>query len=217
MLTPSTTELDFGLPYSLVRGLDAHGTASAFVGSRMAEPSYQARRSRPPAVDGLGPDLIKTLPAVAQRTPVGQAMEKVSFLVGPDMDLVEVLRLLTDMGAHAVPVVDGQGEPIGIIAKTSVIAELYERRRAVTRRSSGVYPAVAPGVTPGEPNRPPLAGDVMIPLSTVVTEETSLAKAAALIAYQRVHPLPVMDDQGQVVGILSSLDVLRWLTRNDGH
>jgi CBS-domain-containing membrane protein len=181
----------------------------------MAQPSYERRL---PSASGvrLRPELVATLPPVAQRTSVAQAMEKVSFQVGPDMDLIELVSLFTDMGAHAVPVVDARGQPIGVISKTDVLSELYERRVA-TRLSSGVHAAVPPKAPPGDTNRPSRTGDVMTPLSIVVTEETPLAKAIALIAYKQVHPLPVLDDQGQVAGILSSMDVLRWLARNDGQ
>ncbi len=182
----------------------------------MAQSSwYPARGRQQDGVRRLAPELIEALPRVAHRTPVGRAMEKATFLVGPDMTLLELMRLFVDMGAHAAPVVDERGEPIGVVSKADVFVELAERPQNL--RPSGVYRATTPGSTRWESVSPPLVRDIMTPLSTVVFEETSLADAAALIAHRRIHPLPVLDEQGQVAGILSSIDVLRWLARNDGH
>jgi CBS domain-containing protein len=111
--------------------------------------------------------------------------------------------------------VDEHGEPIGVVSKADVLVQLAERPESVRR--SGVYRATTPGSTGWESTSAPVVRDIMTPLSTVVFEETPLADAAALIAHRRIHPLPVLDEQGQVAGIVSSIDVLRWLARNDGH
>jgi CBS-domain-containing membrane protein len=180
---------------------------------------HSARNQRANGVSRLGPELIEALPRIAHRTPVARAMERASFLVGPTMTLVDLMRLFVDMGAHAAPVVDEQGEPIGVVSKADAFAELSERPESMRR--SGVYRAVSAAsksaVSNWDAGTPALVRDIMTPLTTVVFEETTLADAAALIANRRIHPLPVMDEQGQVAGILSSIDVLRWLARNDGH
>jgi CBS-domain-containing membrane protein len=175
---------------------------------------HSGRNQRAHGVSRLGPELIEALPRIAHRTPVARAMERASFLVGPGMTLVDLMRLFVDMGAHAAPVVDEQGEPIGVVSKADAFAELSESSESMRR--SGVYRAASPSSN-WDAGTPALVRDIMTPLTTVVFEETTLADAAALIANRRIHPLPVMDEQGQVAGILSSIDVLRWLARNDGH
>jgi CBS-domain-containing membrane protein len=172
--------------------------------------SPPARARQRGAVGRLAPELIEALPRIAHRTPVTKVMERASFLVGPDMTVIELVRLFVDMGAHAAPVVDEHGEPIGVVSKAEALLELSERPEE-TRRS-GVYRALRWDTTSA-----PLVRDIMTPLTTVVSEDTTLAEAAAFIAHRRIHPLPVMDEQGQIAGILSSIDVLRWLARNDGH
>jgi CBS domain-containing protein len=37
------------------------------------------------------------------------------------------------------------------------------------------------------------------------------------MAFEGVHRLPVVSDGGEVVGILSALDVLRWFGRRAGY
>ena len=61
------------------------------------------------------------------------------------------------------------------------------------------------------------AGDVMSPLVLTLHESSNIGQASSLMAYEGVHRLPVVSDEGRVVGILSSLDVLRWFGRRSGY
>jgi Mg/Co/Ni transporter MgtE len=57
--------------------------------------------------------------------------------VSPDDDLPEVARLMSDFNLIALPVVDREGRPIGIIAVDDVLEELipeeWRRRAGVAR------------------------------------------------------------------------------------
>ena len=57
----------------------------------------------------------------------------------------------------------------------------------------------------------------MSPVVLSVHESCNIGQAAALMAFEGVHRLPVVGDLGEVVGILSSLDVLRWFGRRSGY
>jgi CBS domain-containing protein len=59
--------------------------------------------------------------------------------------------------------------------------------------------------------------DVMTRLTFVVPDSASVAQAAALMALERIHRLPVISEDGKVVGIVSSIDVMDWMARNDGY
>ena len=37
------------------------------------------------------------------------------------------------------------------------------------------------------------------------------------MAYEGVHRLPVVSDDGRVVGLVSSIDVLAWMGRHSGY
>jgi CBS domain-containing protein len=47
-------------------------------------------------------------------------------------------------------------------------------------------------------------------------EGATVPQAAALMAYEGVHRAPVVSVDDRVVGIVSSLDVLKWLGRHYG-
>jgi hypothetical protein len=53
--------------------------------------------------------------------------------------------------------------------------------------------------------------DIMMPIVFALPENATVTKAAALMAYEGVHRVPVVSSGGQVVGVLSSLDILGWL------
>ena len=37
------------------------------------------------------------------------------------------------------------------------------------------------------------------------------------MALEHIHRLPIVTDDGRVAGIVTSIDVLRWLARQDGY
>lgn len=57
----------------------------------------------------------------------------------------------------------------------------------------------------------------MVCISFMLAETVSLSRAAALMAYEQVHRLPVVSTERRVVGVISALDVAGWLARNDGY
>ena len=59
--------------------------------------------------------------------------------------------------------------------------------------------------------------DIMTPMSFTLNEDQSISKASALMAYEGIHRLPVVDGAGKVVGLLSSLDILHWLACKTGN
>jgi CBS domain-containing protein len=46
---------------------------------------------------------------------------------------------------------------------------------------------------------------------------TSISRVAALMAYERVHHVVVVDAEQRVIGIVSALDIARWVAHADGY
>ncbi len=166
----------------------------------------------------LRPELIEAMPPAARTTPVADAMEQVVLTARPDMEAVELLRLFVDRGVHALPVVDEAGEPIGVVSKMDVLTDLCGQPD--TPRDRDFYATdteASAAARRWERRSGRRVRDFMLPLSVVVTEETSVFEAASIMANQGIHPVPVVDKNGRVAGILTSSDVLRWLARNGAH
>jgi predicted transcriptional regulator len=58
------------------------------------------------------------------------------------------------------------------------------------------------------------AGDLMTRDVAVVHPETSLLQAVRLMAQRRISGMPVLDDAGNIIGMLSEGDLVRW---HEGH
>jgi CBS domain-containing protein len=132
--------------------------------------------------------------AATMSTMVGSIMTATPVCVRPDVRLNDVTDLLLERGFSAVPVVDPEGRAIGIVSKTDLLRHARERgaRDAIVER-------------------------VMMPIVFAVEETASMGDAAALMAGEGVHRLPVIDVEGKVVGVLSALDLVRWLGQLAGY
>ncbi len=125
--------------------------------------------------------------------PVAAVMTHDVVCVGPDVSIVALTSLLVDRGISGVPVVDDNACPIGMISKTDLLR----------------LPAAAPESA--------TVADYMTPITFTLREDAPLAQAAALMAWEGVHRIPVCSAEGDVVGILSTLDVVRWLATAAGY
>ena len=106
--------------------------------------------------------------------------------------------MLIEGGLSGVPVVDEGGKPIGVVSQADLVLHHYES-----------------GTASYEP--PSTVSDIMTDVSFTLNEGASVSQAAALMALKSIHRIPVLDPVGQVVGILSSLDVLYWLACETGY
>jgi len=155
-------------------------------------------------------------------TPLADIMTRSVLCVRPETPLDDVLDLLVRHSISGVPVVDADGRPIGIVSRADVLRAAEERGdteevRAVTARP---HERSAGEVERGSHVYEPVvttAGDVMTAVALALHESSNIGQGAALMAFEGIHRLPVVGDRGEVVGILSALDVLRWLGRRSGY
>ena len=154
-------------------------------------------------------------------TPLEGMMSKEVVCVRPDASAAEITTLFLERGMSSVPVVDEAGRPVGVVSKTDLLravrdrGDSFEIDRAREERE-GRAARLEGGFHMTEV-APWLARDLMTPVVLALNEGEPVGHAAALMAYEGVHHLPVVSDDGDVVGVLSSLDVLRWLGRRSGY
>jgi CBS domain-containing protein len=153
--------------------------------------------------------------ALDATTPIAELMTKAVVCVRPETSAEELMTLFLERGISGVPVVDDAGRPVGMVSKTDLLRA--ERDRGDTAEiERGREPRAPDGFHVTEVARW-LMKDVMTPAVLALNEREHVGHAAALMAYEGVHHLPVLSDGGEVVGMLSSLDVLRWLGRRSGY
>ena len=107
----------------------------------------------------------------------------------------QIVRLLNSHRVGAVPVVDLDGRPVGIVSET----DLGPRSRRELIGSVGL-----------------VAADLMSCPVHTVSASAGLGEAARLLRAKGVKRLPVVDDGGFLVGIVSRGDMLGAFLRPDG-
>ena len=159
--------------------------------------------------------------SLADRTPLWQVMRPCVICARAELGIDALMSLFVAFDLRAVPVVDDGGRPIGVVSRSDLVEHWYESEATAVP----VLRAAGPSGSPGEYLGPgfhalPAAqtvADVMMCIAFTLCEDTSLSHAAALMAYEGVHRVPVVSFEGKVVGIVSSMDVVRWLAQHDGY
>jgi len=137
---------------------------------------------------------------------VSDVMTKDVVVVGPDEDFKGCAKLLQVHGISALPVVEA-GTLIGIVSEADLLAMERERDapHAPSVRRKG-----------GEPvSGARMARDVMTSPAIFIRASASIPEAARLMYRESVKRLPVLDEQGALVGIVSRADLLKTFTRSD--
>lgn len=164
-----------------------------------------------------------TIPEPSDRVTVEQIMTKAVVCVDASMSLETLTAILLDHGISGVPVVDEDRRPIGMISKSDLVRQNYEdgmgremEEIIIESPETGFEYELGPGFH-AQRIAKATVGEIMMPISFTVPRDASLARAAGLMAFEGVHRVPVVDGDGKVVGILSSLDILRWLAMESGY
>ncbi|HWM84719.1 MAG TPA: CBS domain-containing protein [Kofleriaceae bacterium] len=104
--------------------------------------------------------------------------------------------LLVEGGQHCVPVVAGEGRPIGMVTQTDLLRAIAEADGA---------------------EREATAGDIMTSLVFALPVTASVEQAAALMAYEGVEQIVITGLDGEVAGVVRALDVARRCARSAGY
>lgn len=122
-----------------------------------------------------------------------------------------LVRLIEENRISAVPIVDQQGIPIGIVSETDLLLkqrrpELESSRDLLRVQKRRHERAKAAGT---------VASEVMTSPAITVGSDTSLSRAARLMQERNVRRLVVVDERGRIAGIVSRSDLLQVFLRTD--
>ena len=131
--------------------------------------------------------------------------------VGPATPFKEIVALLAEHRVSAVPVVDGDRRVLGIVSEADLLLKeefpdpdqdiplFWTKRRRLERGK-------AAGTT---------ARDLMSVALVSISPDATVAEAARRMHAAGVKRLPVVDEQGGLVGIVSRGDLLKVFNRTD--
>ncbi|MDQ1006604.1 CBS domain-containing protein [Streptomyces sp. PKU-EA00015] len=103
----------------------------------------------------------------------------------------EIARLLDEFGITAVPVIDDDGRPVGVVSEADLLR----------RHTSGTGSDTAEGL--------------MTSPAVVARPEWSAVEAARVMEDRHIKRLPVVDGSGQLIGVVSRSDLLQLFLRRD--
>lgn len=135
---------------------------------------------------------------------VRDVMSAPAVTVSERATVKDAIELLDRSDISAMPVVDPDQRPVGVVSEADLIRELVAPDPRTHERQ--VRFSKAPLVTH--------VAEVMTRHPVTVTGDTDLADAAELMTSTAVKSLPVVD-AGLVVGVVSRRDVIRLLARQD--
>jgi CBS domain-containing protein len=141
--------------------------------------------------------------------------------VHPDTDVADAIKLLAERDISALPVVDTQGELVGIISEADLLhrAEIgTEKHRPWLQESLTAATTLAEEFAKSHGKK---VSEVMTKGIISATEDTPLAELATLLERHRIKRVPIVRD-GKLVGVVSRSNLIQALAsaattgENDG-
>jgi CBS domain-containing protein len=125
----------------------------------------------------------------------------------------EIVEILARRMVSAVPVVDDAQHVTGVVSEADLLRKIEfsgdeTERHLFERRSRRSARAKAHGE---------VAAALMTAPPVTISPEASLVAAAKLMDDERVKRLPVVDDQGRLVGVVARRDLLKTHLRADAE
>ncbi|AOY79187.1 CBS domain-containing protein [Moorena producens JHB] len=143
---------------------------------------------------------------------VAEVMTRDPIVVQPQTPIKEVIKIIAEQSISGLPVVNEAGKLVGVISETDLLWQ-----------ETGVEPPVYimfldsviylenPARYDQELHKAlgQTAGEVMTGHPMSIKPDQPLRKAAKLMQEKSIHHLPVTDEAEQVIGILTSGDIVR--------
>ena len=137
------------------------------------------------------------------------------LIVSPETPLTEVVRIMLEHHFNGLPVVNAQGELLGVICQS----DLVQQQKTFSVPSffmilDGFVPLQSTAKMEEEIHRMSAvnAGQLMTPGPRFVTPDASVDSLASLMVDEKYYTLPVVDG-GKLVGVVGKEDLLRAMLR----
>lgn len=138
---------------------------------------------------------------------VSEVMTREVATVSAETPLKTVAEIMSRRRVSGLPVIDLQGKVMGIISDKDFLSHMGDG----TARTfmDVVSECLKGGGCVAAPVRAKHAGDIMNSPAITVGQDTSVMDAARTLVEKGINRLPVVDEKGRLVGIVSRADVVR--------
>ena len=140
---------------------------------------------------------------------VADLMTKDVVTVKKETSLIEAARRLTGLRISGMPVVDDKDMVIGVVGELDIISAVGGQKSSgvknIFRRMLG-----EPVPTQKEGNT---VGDVMSTPPITIRPTEDIREAAHILAGHRIKRIPVVDEFGRLIGVISRADIVRGMSR----
>ncbi|HZO80350.1 MAG TPA: DUF190 domain-containing protein [Candidatus Binataceae bacterium] len=137
---------------------------------------------------------------------VSEVMRREVATVRPDSPITQVIELLLDKDFTAVPVTDAQGKVVGMVSDSDLLTRGGMNVALSLKRATDPEFVRELHESLENPNRK--VSEVMTREVVTIGPDIFLGQAAKLMVERHLKRLPVVDQEGKLVGILGRLDVL---------
>ncbi|WP_370409933.1 CBS domain-containing protein [Streptomyces fradiae] len=140
---------------------------------------------------------------------VADVMTRKVVAVQSDADFKEIVTAMERWKITAVPVLAGEGRVVGIVSEADLLLkeEFRDHRLGLVEQLHRLEATAKAGSRRAE--------DLMTSPAVTVDPGASLPRAARLMAAHHVKRLPVVDEHGALLGIVSRSDLLKVFLRPD--
>ena len=149
---------------------------------------------------------------------IADAMTRDPVVVRTETPLNEAIQILAERRISGLPVVDDAGQLVGIISET----DLMWRETGVTPPAYIMFlDSVIYLQNPAKHERElhkalgQTVGEVMSSAPISISPDKPLKEAAQIMHEKEVRRLPVVDDAGQVIGILTRGDIVQAMAASE--
>lgn len=145
---------------------------------------------------------------------VEDVMTRTVVMVREDTPFKELVRRMIEHRVSGVPVLNDEDRLVGIVTEADLLT-IEEGKVEPKRRRSFLEWFIQPARIAELADKDVRAEDIMTPSVVTAGPEMKVPEAAKLMLDAQVKRLPVVDDEGKVLGIVSRRDLLSPFLRTD--
>jgi CBS domain-containing protein len=143
---------------------------------------------------------------------IHELMSTGPITVRPETSLREVAQVLTEHRVSGLPVVGERGEVLGVVSE----ADILLKERGPEPRHGGIFAwLLGDGVVDEKKLEARTAGEAMTSPAITIAADRDVSFAARSMTEHGIKRLPVVDDDGALVGIVTRADLVRAFARSD--